>query len=210
MPALYRLGKPLRTGTATMSSPIREYLTYTNDEDTRALSINPHADGGVFLKLSSVKANGHNQLGSILVKHDDLPAIMFELTGGAPSEQDFADAKEIADAIRSGDNTQLNVTTTVRRLLLALHLNIHSVTVDAPPVPREGCPGCAATDEAVEAAAHAETLQDPDYDPTAKELDAHEVPDTEPNTVALLAAENANLRNKLAAIQALTNPAVAL
>lgn len=194
---------------------IKEYMTYHNEDGTRALSVNPRAEGGVFLKLSSTNPNGHNQLGSMVIAHGDLPHFLFEMTGGSASDEDFAEAKAIADSIRDGvDATQASVATAVRRLLLALHLHINAPAKEAPAKqeePREGCNGCRATDEAYEDAERApETLQDPDYDHNAEELDVNEVPDTSPNIVAALAAENASLRNKLKAIQALTNPHVNL
>lgn len=186
---------------------IKQYMTYHNEDGTRALSVNPRAEGGVFLKLSSTNPNGHNQLGSMVIPHADLPHLLFEMTGGSASDEDFAEAKEIADSIRDGVASQVSVSTAARRLLLALHLHVHAPAEETPKV----CEGCQEFNHAHESAAPPmETMQDPGYDPNAEELASLEVPDTEPNVVAMLAAENASLRNKLNAISALTNPNVNL
>ncbi|ASX98765.1 hypothetical protein SEA_COLUCCI_96 [Arthrobacter phage Colucci] len=201
-----------------MSNPIKEYLNYTNDDGTRALTVNPQADGGVFLKLSTVLPNGQQQLGSIIVTHDAVPRVLFEIAGGNPTEQDVEEARAIAESIATGDQSLLNIGALARRVLLALHFNIHGIPpreeVPAPDAEPSRCAGCASVDEAYADAAHDShateamaTMQDPDYDPNAEEL-ADPVDDT--NYVAKLAAENASLRNKLAAIQALTSPHVNL
>ncbi|QGZ17188.1 hypothetical protein HYQ19_gp089 [Arthrobacter phage DrYang] len=177
--------------------PIKAYPTYLNADRTRALLINAHADGGVFLKLSTIKENGHTQLGSILLDHGSIAHVLFEIAGGNATDQDLEDGKALAMELELGHQTRDNLATLVRRALLALHFHQH------------GAPG-----EPVEAPANStpnpspETLQDPDYDPTAEAIvDGDTIHPEEPNIVAALARENAELRQKLAAIQSLTTPA---
>ncbi|AYD81585.1 hypothetical protein HYP71_gp091 [Arthrobacter phage KBurrousTX] len=192
-----------------MSKPLVQYAEFTNGN--RALAIDAKAPNGVRIKIKSTKSG--SALGVFQVPHADLPAVMFELTGGHPTDKEVDDAREIVDGFIDETNTPQNVAALTRRLLLALHINNQAVaaaTAAGAPMDHDatGCMGCAITEEAPE------VLQDPDYDPTATELDGlidpNEVPDTDPNIVAALARENAHLRQKLAAIEALTNPEVTL
>ncbi|QFG14891.1 hypothetical protein SEA_LYMARA_90 [Arthrobacter phage Lymara] len=193
-----------------MSKPLVQYATFRNEN--RELAIDAKAPRGVRLKIRSLKTG--STLGVFQVPHGDLPAMMFELTGGAATEQELADAQEIVEAFQAGDNTTQNVAMLTRRLLLALHINATNVmaaeTLGEAPAPetQEGCQGCRDFNEAV-GTAPAETLQDPDYDHAAAPMEDPEPLSPEDVRQALTEAlkENESLRTRLLAVAAVLDPA---
>lgn len=200
-----------------MSKPLVQYATFANEN--RELAIDAKAPKGVRLKIRSPKTG--STLGVFQVPHGDLPGMMFELTGGAANEQELTDAQEIVEAFQSGDNTTQNVAMLVRRLLLALHINatneMAAAALGEEPAPG-GCQHCRDLDDAHADATHAgpmgagsldegETLQDPDYEPTAAPLEPEPLsPEDVRQALTEALAENESLRTRLMAVAAVLNP----
>ncbi|ANU79693.1 hypothetical protein SEA_CHOCOLAT_93 [Arthrobacter phage Chocolat] len=195
-----------------MSKPLVQYATFTNEN--RELAIDAKAPKGVRLKIRSPKTG--STLGVFQVPHRDLPAMMFELTGGAAAEQELADAQEIVEAFQSGENSPQGVAMLTRRLLLALHINATNViaaeALGEAPGPAEepgGCQGCRDFAESYENATHPhETMQDPDYNPDATPVEDPEPLSPEDVRQALKEAlqENESLRTRLMAVAAVLDP----